>query len=142
MVKKLLHTRYRVHDLEETVSFYKDVLGLEEVRRQTSGRGSQLGFFAHLSWFQRWALGRKRGSTRRACGPAVSPDRFVKLRQSPPGTEKMQMLSLLLLAKQKRRNQLMLHHTGNAQRRKTPKNQFPRRPSIPRMEFRRPAQPR
>ena len=44
MVKKLLHTRYRVHDLEKTVSFYKNVLGLEEVRRQTSGRGSQLVF--------------------------------------------------------------------------------------------------
>src|SRR5207245_11137066 len=44
MVKRLLHTRYRVHDLEKTVSFYKDVLGLEEVRRQTSGRGSQLIF--------------------------------------------------------------------------------------------------
>ena len=44
MVKKLLHTRYRVHDLEKTVSFYKDVLGLEEVGRQTSGRGSQLVF--------------------------------------------------------------------------------------------------
>jgi lactoylglutathione lyase len=44
MVKKLLHTRYRVHDLEKTVSFYKDVLGLEEVRRETSSRGSQLVF--------------------------------------------------------------------------------------------------
>ncbi len=44
MVKKLLHTRYRVHDLEKTISFYKDVLGLEEVRRQTSRRGSQLVF--------------------------------------------------------------------------------------------------
>jgi lactoylglutathione lyase len=44
MIKKLLHTRYRVHDLEKTVSFYKDVLGLKEVRRQTSGRGSQLVF--------------------------------------------------------------------------------------------------
>ncbi len=44
MIKKLLHTRYRVHDLEKTVSFYKDVLGLEEVRRHTSGRGSQLVF--------------------------------------------------------------------------------------------------
>src|SRR5437764_5393810 len=41
MVKKLLHTCYRVHDLEDTVSFYKDVLGLEESRRQTSGRWSQ-----------------------------------------------------------------------------------------------------
>jgi lactoylglutathione lyase len=44
MVKRLLHTRYRVHDLEKTVSFYKDVLGLKEVGRQTSGRGSQLVF--------------------------------------------------------------------------------------------------
>jgi lactoylglutathione lyase len=44
MVKKLLHTRYRVADLEKTVSFYRDVLGLQEIRRQTSGRGSQLVF--------------------------------------------------------------------------------------------------
>jgi lactoylglutathione lyase len=44
MVKKLLHTRYRVHDLEKSVSFYKDVLGLQEIRRHTSGRGSQLVF--------------------------------------------------------------------------------------------------
>jgi lactoylglutathione lyase len=44
MVKKLLHTRYRVHDLEKTVSFYKEVLGLSEVSRHTSGRGSQLVF--------------------------------------------------------------------------------------------------
>lgn len=45
MVKKLLHTRYRVADLEKTVSFYRDVLGLEEVRRHKSGRGSELVFF-------------------------------------------------------------------------------------------------
>lgn len=45
MIKKLLHTRYRVHDLEKTVEFYRDVLGLEETRRHTSGRGSQLVFF-------------------------------------------------------------------------------------------------
>ena len=44
MVKKLLHTRYRVSNLEKTVSFYKDVLGLKELRRHTSGRGSQLVF--------------------------------------------------------------------------------------------------
>jgi len=44
MVKKLLHTRYRVQDLEKTVSFYKEVLGLQELRRHTSGRGSQLVF--------------------------------------------------------------------------------------------------
>lgn len=45
MIKRLLHTRYRVTDLEKTVSFYRDVLGLEETRRHTSGRGSQLVFF-------------------------------------------------------------------------------------------------
>ena len=45
MVKKLLHTRYRVKDLEKTVAFYRDVLGLKEIRRITSGRGSQLVFF-------------------------------------------------------------------------------------------------
>jgi lactoylglutathione lyase len=45
MIKKLLHTRYRVHDLEKTVAFYRDVLGLQEIRRMTSGRGSQLVFF-------------------------------------------------------------------------------------------------
>ena len=44
MVKRLLHTRYRVADLEKTVAFYRDVLGLEEIRRHTSGRGSQLVF--------------------------------------------------------------------------------------------------
>src|SRR5438067_8365902 len=44
MVKKLLHTRYRVKNLEKTVSFYRDVLGLKELRRQKSGRGSQLVF--------------------------------------------------------------------------------------------------
>jgi lactoylglutathione lyase len=43
-VKKLLHTRYRLDDLERTVKFYKDVLGLEEVRRHKSSRGSELVF--------------------------------------------------------------------------------------------------
>jgi lactoylglutathione lyase len=42
--KKLLHTRYRVDDLERTVKFYRDVLGLEEVRRHKSARGSELVF--------------------------------------------------------------------------------------------------
>ena len=45
MVKKLLHTRYRVADLEKTVAFYKDVLGLAEIDRHTTPRGSQLVFF-------------------------------------------------------------------------------------------------
>ena len=43
-VKRLLHTRYRVDDLERTVKFYHDVLGLEEVRRHKSSRGSELVF--------------------------------------------------------------------------------------------------
>ena len=41
---KLLHTRYRVNDLEKTVKFYKEVLGLEETRRHKSPRGSELAF--------------------------------------------------------------------------------------------------
>ena len=44
MVTKLLHTRYRVNDLDKTVHFYKDVLGLEEVKRHKSPRGSELVF--------------------------------------------------------------------------------------------------
>ena len=44
MITRLLHTRYRVQDLEKTISFYRDVLGLQEVRRSESGRGSKLVF--------------------------------------------------------------------------------------------------
>jgi len=44
MITKLLHTRYRVADLEKTVAFYRDVMGLEEVSRGVSGRGSKLVF--------------------------------------------------------------------------------------------------
>lgn len=44
MVKKLLHTRYRVIDLEKTVAFYREVLGLAEVDRKISPRGSKLVF--------------------------------------------------------------------------------------------------
>jgi lactoylglutathione lyase len=43
-VRKLLHTRYRLNDLERTVKFYKEVLGLAEVRRHQSSRGSELVF--------------------------------------------------------------------------------------------------
>lgn len=43
-VTKLLHTRYRLDDLERSVRFYKQVLGLEEVRRHKSPRGSELVF--------------------------------------------------------------------------------------------------
>jgi lactoylglutathione lyase len=44
IVTKLLHTRYRVNDLERTVKFYRDVLGLEEIKRHKSPRGSELVF--------------------------------------------------------------------------------------------------
>jgi lactoylglutathione lyase len=43
-VKKLLHTRMRVNDLERTVRFYQDALGLTQTRRHTSPRGAQLAF--------------------------------------------------------------------------------------------------
>ena len=32
-VKKLLHTRMRVSDIDQTIHFYTDVLGLEVVER-------------------------------------------------------------------------------------------------------------
>ena len=44
IARKLLHTRYRVNDLEKTVHFYTQVLGLKEVRRHKSPRGSELVF--------------------------------------------------------------------------------------------------
>lgn len=45
-VEKLLHTRMRVSDIEETIRFYTEVLGLEVVDRKTSPRGSHLAFLA------------------------------------------------------------------------------------------------
>ncbi len=45
-VKKFLHIRMRVNDLERTVEFYKAVLGLVVSRRHTSPRGAQLAFIA------------------------------------------------------------------------------------------------
>ena len=44
IVRRLDHTRYRVSELEKSVDFYKRVLGLEEVRRHKSPRGSELVF--------------------------------------------------------------------------------------------------
>jgi len=43
-VKKLLHTRMRVSDMDQTIRFYTDVLGLEVMERKTSPRGSHLAF--------------------------------------------------------------------------------------------------
>ncbi len=43
-VKKLLHTRMRVSDMDETIAFYTKVLGLEVLERKVSPRGSHLAF--------------------------------------------------------------------------------------------------
>ncbi len=45
-VHKLLHTRMRVNDIEQTVRFYEQALGLKVSRRHTSPRGAQLVFLA------------------------------------------------------------------------------------------------
>lgn len=44
IARKLLHTRYRVNDLDRTVQFYTEILGLKETRRHKTPRGSQLVF--------------------------------------------------------------------------------------------------
>ena len=46
MVKKLMHTRMRVNDLERTVKFYEDALGLKVTSRRISPRGAQVAFLA------------------------------------------------------------------------------------------------
>ena len=43
-VTKLLHTRMRVSDMEQTIHFYTSVLGLEVLERKVSPRGSHLAF--------------------------------------------------------------------------------------------------
>ncbi|MFM8551436.1 MAG: VOC family protein [Nitrospiraceae bacterium] len=45
-VKKLLHTRMRVSDMDQTIRFYTEVLGLQVLDRKTSPRGSHLAFLA------------------------------------------------------------------------------------------------
>lgn len=44
MVKKLLHTRMRVNDIEKSIRFYTDVLGLKCARDSVSPRGARLAF--------------------------------------------------------------------------------------------------
>jgi lactoylglutathione lyase len=43
-VKKLLHTRMRVNDMDQTINFYTNVLGLEVLERKVSPRGAHLAF--------------------------------------------------------------------------------------------------
>jgi lactoylglutathione lyase len=43
-VKKLLHTRMRVSDMDQTINFYTNVLGLEVMEQKVSPRGSHIAF--------------------------------------------------------------------------------------------------
>jgi len=44
MLKKYLHTRFRVSDMEKSISFYQDILGMKVIEQKTSPRGSKLVF--------------------------------------------------------------------------------------------------
>lgn len=44
MIKKYLHTRFRVSDLDKSIDFYAKILGLKLIERKTSPRGSRLAF--------------------------------------------------------------------------------------------------
>ena len=44
MIKKYLHTRFRVSDMDKPISFYQDVLGMEVIEQKNSPRGSKLVF--------------------------------------------------------------------------------------------------
>jgi lactoylglutathione lyase len=44
MLKRYLHTRFRVSDMDKSLWFYRDVLGMEIVEQKTSPRGSILVF--------------------------------------------------------------------------------------------------
>ena len=48
-VGKWLHTRFRVQDLERSLRFYRDVLGLKEISKSTSPRGSTLVFLQSVA---------------------------------------------------------------------------------------------
>ena len=44
MIKKYLHTRFRVSDMDKSIFFYRDVLRMKVVEQKTSPRGSKLVF--------------------------------------------------------------------------------------------------
>ena len=46
IVKKFLHTRMRVNDLDKTLEFYQRVFGFKVTKRHESPRGSKLAFLA------------------------------------------------------------------------------------------------
>ena len=46
MIKKYLHTRFRVSDMEKSIIFYRDILGMKVVEQKISPRGSKLVFLS------------------------------------------------------------------------------------------------
>ena len=44
MIKKYLHTRFRVSDMDKSIYFYRDILGMKVVEQKISPRGSKLVF--------------------------------------------------------------------------------------------------
>jgi len=44
MIKKYLHTRFRVSDMDKSLKFYRDALGMKVIEEKTSPRGSKLVF--------------------------------------------------------------------------------------------------
>ena len=43
-MKRYLHTRFRVNDMNRSINFYNGILGMEVIETKTSPRGSQLVF--------------------------------------------------------------------------------------------------
>lgn len=73
MVKKLLHTRMRVNDLERAVKFYQQALDLKIARRSISPRGAQIVFLA-----------------------TPNSDEEIEICQMPPGAPAVQVQSDLM----------------------------------------------
>ena len=44
MITKYLHTRFRVSDMEKSIHFYSQILGLKVIEQKVSPRGSKLAF--------------------------------------------------------------------------------------------------
>ena len=44
MIKKYLPTRFRVSDMDKSIYFYRDILGMKVVEQKNSPRGSKLVF--------------------------------------------------------------------------------------------------